>query len=646
MFDSHAKRQIVMFYLKAAAEDGITTVTATGLRTRNGFLRQLLTDADVDTALGELCGQKSILSEVSGEFVIKANLADWRQKALFGAAEDEFRTQIGGNLIAIAGKIPIGVLADLHKNGSSDRGWDFFRDRLHVASRQYDTLMKLAVAWDGLRTRQALGDPEACLDSAKKLVDVLQEVFGFEITRSEEVPQLALPTVYCEVRFSGLADVFRLRLYCVATALELGGCAAHVAATFPVEHIGILYLPDNVQSLEAFALPGRQLIRLHEGPLKIAASSRHPKDAFDKELLGQADLGIVSPYAAHGPVPSAMFVGRETELALLVGKKDKSFAIYGPRRIGKTSLAKQLQFVLGGDPRHGEVPVYTDCGVAESAADVFGELSQLLHLTWDRQQSYAAFVSAVRRAHTRQAPNGRFVLILDEVDFLIVREERHADFFRALRALMNAQLVRVVACGFRDLRRVSRRANHPVFNMLQPIQLGNLEQNAAENLIIQPMGALGLSFDPGETQVARYLLSNATTTHPGAIQFLCDRVLNILNAEKTRCLCTAHIDRAVNSEDFADYVLDGLMGLTEDELHIVSLHTVVDSAPLAQIITNCSGVLPEKRIRKAVAGLLDWMILRESEGMYSYALPAIPRVVRRVGAARLRGDWSQRRPKR
>ncbi|MEZ4613924.1 MAG: hypothetical protein R2867_00215 [Caldilineaceae bacterium] len=58
-------------------------------------------------------------------------------------------------------------------------------------------------------------------------------------------------------------------------------------------------------------------------------------------LSQQVSLSVLSPYETSKPVTGSRFFGREAEVRRIISS-DANFAIMGIRRIGKTSLLKEI----------------------------------------------------------------------------------------------------------------------------------------------------------------------------------------------------------------------------------------------------------------------------------------------------------------
>jgi Cdc6-like AAA superfamily ATPase len=91
-------------------------------------------------------------------------------------------------------------------------------------------------------------------------------------------------------------------------------------------------------------------------------TSRRPTGELLDRLGDQISISLLSPYRT-GPVTGSQFFGREMEIRRILGRESSNYAIVGIRRIGKTSLLRELARRLH-ENAHEEAKnsiVYLDC---------------------------------------------------------------------------------------------------------------------------------------------------------------------------------------------------------------------------------------------------------------------------------------------
>ena len=71
------------------------------------------------------------------------------------------------------------------------------------------------------------------------------------------------------------------------------------------------------------------------------------EDILSKLIVISADLSLISPFVSEGPTSPGMFFGRDTEIRRVMEQINyQSFALVGGRKVGKTSMLRQLERLL------------------------------------------------------------------------------------------------------------------------------------------------------------------------------------------------------------------------------------------------------------------------------------------------------------
>lgn len=621
MFDEQTRMHLVTLYIQAAAKARLKRVDAARLQAKYAFLRHLLRKREVSDCLTRLAETGSFLEPASEDGWYRIRPSDGDLDDRSSAAKDAILVKIHNYREAVLQRLSIALLEEPPQG---DPVWLLFKDRLFAA--QLQRLTQLAKDLGVLRTSPTL-------EITQQFFETSISWLGLEVEQYVDVPNLPLPAVEAHLDIPALATPLLAMIYLVSSEdqLEYVELAARRIAE---RHVFVFYLSDDPAPLDQLHVSGHKIVRVALGLLFLVAASKERRKQFAAETLKQADLVILSPYKTQGAVSHKMFFGRETELAMLTNKTDSSFAIYGPRRIGKTSLGHELKFILEAQQERGEEPVYCDCSVLDTFEDVCYKLARLLRASWNRGQPRAEFLEAIHEAREERIPRGKFVLILDEVDSLISKDHKaHADFFWTIRTLTNDKVARIIVCGYEKLRLASRDLRHPAYNMFDDIHLDNLARDDAEQLIVSPLAGLGISFHRSRASIVGQIL-NRTSTHPGTIQFFCGQLLRLLNEREDKTITREDIGSVEESNEFVGYVLDGVKDLPESHRKLISAHTAVGFVTISNIASNCQGILEQDEVKKVVDDLLRLMILREdpeARTYLCYAQPAIPRVVKRVG---------------
>ncbi|RMH75647.1 MAG: AAA family ATPase [Calditrichaeota bacterium] len=215
-----------------------------------------------------------------------------------------------------------------------------------------------------------------------------------------------------------------------------------------------------------------------------------------------------NPYIAGAPIRNErMFFGREELLRRILNTiHSNSLMIYGPRRIGKTSLLHQVKKRLEKeqDERYFYLPVYIDLeGTPEDKLfatmmmDIVEECQRhlgdgLALRIFEASEEYTArdFSADVKRilSHLREhfGKQVKLVLLMDEVDELNSYSERINQRLRSVFMKTFAEdLVAVMSGSF--IRKHWESEGSPWYNFFEEIKVGPISTEEALKLIREPV---------------------------------------------------------------------------------------------------------------------------------------------------------------
>lgn len=271
----------------------------------------------------------------------------------------------------------------------------------------------------------------------------------------------------------------------------------------------------------------------------------------DKQLLaekGQKHVSHYNPYIVGAPVPPDKFYGRQRILhAILTAVKAKNHvAIYGERRIGKTSLLHRLELLLKEETDTIFLPLFIQMQLL-SEDDFFGvlideviesiptsvrillpklvrEISSPSYRGINLLQDLETVIKVWNNSTTIMV---QFVFLLDEGDRLNEFSEETQMRLRGLlqKPLIN-QHVRLVWSGV-SINHTWHSDTSPWFNLFKnEFYLSGLEPEEARHLILEPVAGI---YNYSEDAILK--IQELTQKKPYLIQWLCSRCINYLHEQ-------------------------------------------------------------------------------------------------------------------
>jgi len=256
-----------------------------------------------------------------------------------------------------------------------------------------------------------------------------------------------------------------------------------------------------------------------------------------------------NPYEAGRPILDPQhFFGREELIARVLNTiHQNDVLIHGERRIGKTSLLRQLEDHLRtmDDPDYPFIPVYVDVeGVPQAeffhllmeeiaaGCQAAGHTIPALRFTQKAATDYnyrdflhdlQSLLEALQAASQKTI---RLTLLLDEVDAMNGYDQLVQQQFRRILMKQFARQVGIVASGVHVFQEWSRQES-PFRNLFVEIHLDPLEEQEARRLIIEPVKGIYDYDSEAVDLILRY-----SERKPWRIQRLCLEAVNRLLAER------------------------------------------------------------------------------------------------------------------
>ncbi|MDZ7291325.1 MAG: ATP-binding protein [candidate division KSB1 bacterium] len=273
-----------------------------------------------------------------------------------------------------------------------------------------------------------------------------------------------------------------------------------------------------------------------------------------------------NPYIAGAPIrDEKMFFGHQQLIERILRTiPNNSIMVFGPRRIGKTSLQYQLQRALKErqHPEYSFVPVFIDLqGVAEEMffahliADVSEQLgpqiASTISTSEDRKKyGHREFANDLRRVIDRlqaRAPEKkvRLVFLMDEVDELNRYSERTNQQLRAIFMKSFSENLAAVLTGS-TIRKKWESESSPWYNFFEQIPMPALTRDEAMQLIHAPVKGF-FKYAPE----AANRIWEISEGKPFVIQKFCVRLVNLAIERRRRKIGAAEVE-AIRQEVLHD----------------------------------------------------------------------------------------------
>ncbi len=325
--------------------------------------------------------------------------------------------------------------------------------------------------------------------------------------------------------------------------------------------------------------PGDELLRhLKTASLSVLALDREAQDAarasrrptgdlLDR-LSAQLAISLLAPYETSKPVTGSRFFGREFEIRRILQGADSNFAIMGIRRIGKTSLMREIERQIKeqaqerGDENALQRILFLDCSALTSPAGFVQEVVRKLRpqelARLSSKQFPIFFPDFLERMSQRY--QGPLVFFLDEFDRVLTWHHEDDSLLNALRASSNLGHSRYVVGGFREVMAAFSDLDSPLYNFARPVRLKEFSREQTAAMVVGPLEKLGVRFERGSDVVDR--IFDETAGQPNLIQFYCSILVERLDRQGSRVVAPESLFDVYDNDDFRAFVLSTFMDNT------------------------------------------------------------------------------------
>lgn len=331
-----------------------------------------------------------------------------------------------------------------------------------------------------------------------------------------------------------------------------------------------------------------------------------------------------TPYVVGRWVRGQNHYGRERVIDYLLHGPESAVWLVGTRRMGKTSLLRQLE-LIAITPGSQSVPLVWDLQGCRTPAELSAELVDSIVDVRGRFEGFGVSVSAfdgqdalvVLRNLTRVLDQHgmQLLVLIDEAEALINVAEVDPAWVGRLRRALQDPRQRTVMTSTKVLARLN---NVPIQWSTSPFLFGfgvvtlpRLEEAASRALVRQTQADVPVLAGDGE--VDDVLIH--TDGQPYLTQLLCNRLFTT-NAQGEGCL------RSITDDDLVvDHVLDGLFRIDYEHLVRSERRLLLAVADLTiaketELVVRLSDLAPN-RIRMFLFGLERAGLLRRVFGQWA-----------------------------
>ena len=205
------------------------------------------------------------------------------------------------------------------------------------------------------------------------------------------------------------------------------------------------------------------------------------------------------PYVVGQWVRGDLFYGRAAQIAEILDGNRNWLWLLGTRRVGKTSLLKQLEYLTSNSPTRGYFPIFWDFQGAEHPEELHQDFSDALLDAEERLERLGIdladvaaddlFASLGRLRRKLRSKDLRLLLLCDEVEELIQLGRKDPALLRKLRRAMQSRegIRSVLASSIRLWALAEQKEDTSPFlhGFTPPVYLDILRDDEARALIRQ-----------------------------------------------------------------------------------------------------------------------------------------------------------------
>jgi hypothetical protein len=381
--------------------------------------------------------------------------------------------------------------------------------------------------------------------------------------------------------------------------------------------------------------PPYYMVVLDEEDMTQVIGSRSPSDELLARIRYQVPLSFLSPYEVSAPVTGSQFFGRDYEIRTMLSHPDTCYTILGTRRIGKTSVLREVQRrIEAAESEEVRRFLYYDC-MAFTGKQAFFErvisslYSKEYNRLWRMGEGYLGYFPQFMQ-RMKAMYKGTIVFFLDEIDNVLwFDRERSYELIRTFRACFQEGSCRFIFSGSREAQRELAKRDSP-FNFSTDLILGSFTYDQAAEVVGVPMNNLGVKLVSRDQVIRRICWE--TAGHPNLIQHYCLALTRQLDETGTREIAPEHLTKLVEDESFRVRVLETFVFNTND-LEKAVAYAVADREHFS--IEDVDRQMKRRRLLLTIWELEDACRKLEALGVveqvgqvFRFTIPVFPQLLR------------------
>jgi hypothetical protein len=400
---------------------------------------------------------------------------------------------------------------------------------------------------------------------------------------------------------------------------------------------------DRAPLAQVARSPAQSLAFIDASEQRKLLNSRRPSGELLDLICTQVPISTLAPYNTTSPVTGSCFFGRSYEVTKILGNPDVSYAVLGVRRIGKTSLMREMERRLrenSATTADDDSPhvLFLDCSDLLEREALIEQIVRKLNpreLPRLHMQNYAFFFPDFLERMKRRYKS-KLIFLLDEIDDLIILHGGDWDMFRTLRAAANKGTCQYIVAGFREAQRQLHNLDSPFYNFADEIRLSEFTREHARELIVTPMQNLGIRFKNEHEIVGR--IYEETAGHPNLIQFYCTILVRQLEMSGQRELAPESLGEVYDDDVFRNHLLRSFIDNTENREKAIVYAILAEagdrgprgfSQQMMDVALDKRGLtMPHQDLNEACDVLMLAGVLRQKGMEYSFTSPVFIKVLK------------------